>query len=390
MIAGNRLGGESCGAARRGTALLAGLLRCRRCGRRLRVRYKGPGNDIVRYTCPRAVLDNKESRCIAFSGAQVDAMIAGQLLCVVQPVAIEAAMMASEQHTRERSEVLEALARDLQAARYRAGRAERQYEASDPENRLVTQELERRWNVALQQVRDIETRIEAETGSRHDTPACTLEDFKDLAADLEMLWNDPNTDQRVKKRLLRALIREVVVDIDGSTSEIVVLIHWKGGVHTPLRIKRRRPGERSAQMPDSVIDAVRSLSRILHDEKIAAFLNRAKLRTVHGNFWTRALVTSLRFNHGIDCYDPERRVAEGWMNLSQAARLVGVTNRTLRLAIERGEVCAERPIFCGPWIINKRALQSESALAFVARTRVGRTYPTIPSAEQAQLDLSVT
>jgi hypothetical protein len=170
----------------------------------------------------------------------------------------------------------------------------------------------------------------------------------------------------------------------------VVLIHWKGGVHTPLEIKRRLPGERSVQTPDSIVDAVRSLSRILHDEKIAAFLNRAKLRTVHGNFWTRALVTSLRFNHGIACYDPEHRAAEGWMNLSQAARLVGVTNRTLRLAIERGELCAERPISWGPWIINKQALQTEAALAFLARARMSKECPTIPATAQAQLDLSVT
>ena len=228
-------------------------------------------------------------------------MIATQLLRVVEPAAIQAAIMAAEQHLRERSDVLEALGRDLEAARYRAQRAERQYETSDPENRLVTQELERRWNVALQRVRDIEVRIEEETGSRQKMPECTLEDFKDLAGDLEALWNDPQTDQRAKKRLLRALIREVVVDIDESTSEIVVLIHWKGGAHTPLRLRRRRPGERATQTPDNIVEAVRGLSRILNDEKIAAFLNRAKLRTAHGNFWTRALVTSLRFNHGIDC-----------------------------------------------------------------------------------------
>jgi hypothetical protein len=296
-------------------------------------------------------LDNKESRCIAFNGAQVDVMVATHLLRVVEPAAIEAAVMASEQSLQEHSDVLDALACDLQAARYRAQRAERQYEASDPENRLVTQELERRWNAALQEVQALEARIEAESKSKQNTPACTIEDFEDLAGDLETLWNDPQTDQRSKKRLLRALIREVVVDIDATTNEIEVLIHWRGGVHTPLRLKRRRPGQRSTQTPEDVVEVVRSLSRVLADETIAGFLNRAKLRTAHGNFWTRALVTSLRFNHGIECHDPKRQAAEGWMNLSQAARLVGVTNRTLRLAIERGEVLAERPIPCGPWIL---------------------------------------
>jgi hypothetical protein len=183
--------------------------------------------------------------------------------------------MVSEQQRRESADVLDALTRDLQAARYRAQRADRQYEVSDPENRLVTQELERRWNVALQEVWDIEARIEAEGKMKQATPTCALEDFKDLAANLETLWNDPKTDRRSKKRLLRSLIREVVVDIDEKTSEIVVLIHWKGGIHTPLRLKRRRPGERSTHTPENIIEAVRILSRILNDEKIAAFLNRA-------------------------------------------------------------------------------------------------------------------
>lgn len=390
MIADNRLSGESSGAPLRGSALLAGLLRCRRCGRKLRIRYKGPDNDVVRYVCPRTQLDNKESRCIAFNGAQLHALVATHLLRVVEPAAIEAAVMASEQSLREHSDVLDALARDLQAARYRAQRAERQYEASDPENRLVTQELERRWNVALQEVQAIEARMEAENQTKQRTPDCSIEEFEDLARDLETLWNDPQTDQRSKKRLLRALIREVVVDIDATTNEIVVLIHWKGGAHTPLRLKRRRPGQRSTQTPEDLVEAVRSLSRVLGDEKIAGFLNRAKMRTAHGNFWTRALVTSLRFNHGIQCHDPKRQTAEGWMNLSQAARLVGVTNRTLRLAIDRGEVPAERPLPCGPWIINKQNLQSQRATSFPAKAQRGRSYPAVPSSAQACLDLSVT
>jgi DNA invertase Pin-like site-specific DNA recombinase len=390
MIIGNRLScGEPSGVARRGSAILAGVLRCRRCGRMLRVYYKGPHNDVTRYACPRAHLDNKESRCVAFNGAQLDAAVSAHLLRVLEPVAIEAAIMASKQISQERSDVVDALKRDLQAARYRAQRAERQYEASDPENRLVTQELERRWNIALQEVQAIEDRIGAETECNQVDRAGTLEEFADLAADLEALWNDPRADERTKKRLLRTLIREIIVDIDQETNELVVLIHWKGGVHTPLRIKRRRPGERSTQTSKDTVEAVRMLSRIQNDEQIAGVLNRAQVRTARGNYWTRALVTSLRFNHGIECHDRKRQAAEGWMNLSQAARLVGVTNRTLRLAIERGDVSAERPIPSGPWILNKQALQSKAKMRFLERAP-GKAYPTVPISSQALLDLSTT
>src|SRR5208283_4198743 len=107
--------------------------------------------------------DNKEARCIAFNGRHIDAAVAIQLLSVVQPAAIEAAILATQEQAHAQSEVLSALRRDLEAARYRAQRAERQYEAADPENRLVGQELERRWNAALEEVRAIESRIAGES-----------------------------------------------------------------------------------------------------------------------------------------------------------------------------------------------------------------------------------
>jgi DNA invertase Pin-like site-specific DNA recombinase len=390
MIVGNRLSDcEPSGAARRGNGLLTGLLRCRRCGRMLRVFYKGSDGEVVRYACPRAYLDNKEARCVAFSGGNVDAAVARQLLCVVQPAAIEAAIMATQQQARAHSEVLDSLRRDLEAARYRAQRAERQYEASDPENRLVTQELEHRWNAALEEVRGIELRIAAESECAQVTSVGTIDEFKDLASDLEALWNEPQADERTKKRLLRALIREIIVDIDEETSEVVLVIHWKGGVHTPLRLPRRR-GESRGHTPKDIVEAVRVLSRIYSDEMIAGVLNRAKLPTARGNYWTRALITSLRANHGIRCHDAQSQAAEGWLNLSQAADLVGVSNRTLRIAIERGYIPAERPIACGPWVLNKRALASEAATRLLERVRLGRCSPKVPSSTQAVLNLSIT
>jgi hypothetical protein len=389
MIISNRLSDcEPSGAARRGSGLLTGLLRCRRCARMLRVFYKGADGEVVRYACPRAYLDNKEARCVAFSGANVDPAVSAQLLFVVQPAAIEAAIMATQREAQVHSEVLDALRRDLEAARYRAQRTERQYEASDPENRLVTQELERRWNAALEEVRSIESRIVAE-GECAKVSVGTVDEFKDLAGDLETLWNDPQADERTKKRLLRALIREIVVDIDEQTSEVVLLIHWKGGAHTPLRLPRRRRGESRGHTPKDLVEAVRVLSRICSDEMIAGVLNRAKLPTARGNYWTRALVTSLRANHGIKCHDAECQAAEGWLNLSKAARLVGVSNRTLRIAIDRGYIAAERPIACGPWVLNKQALYSETATRLLERVRLGKS-STVHSLAQAVLDLSIT
>ena len=137
-----------------------------------------------------------------------------------------------------------ALERDLQAARYAASRAQRQYDAADPENRLVTDELERRWNQALARVHEIEQRV-AERNEKPSEPPPALADFTALAERLETLWEHPETDPRLKKRIVRSLIHEIVVDLDGATSEVVLVIHWIGGVHN--RAARTAPPSRPEQ-----------------------------------------------------------------------------------------------------------------------------------------------
>src|SRR4029450_13260183 len=113
-------------------ALLTGLLRCRRCGRRLTVWYTGAAHNVLRYACRRGTLDNGDPRCISFGGLVVDAAMTKEVLRVVQPAAIEAAVVATEGAARQQDEVLAAWQRDLEAARYDAQRAQRQYDAIDP------------------------------------------------------------------------------------------------------------------------------------------------------------------------------------------------------------------------------------------------------------------
>jgi hypothetical protein len=245
------------GAIKNGPGMLAGLLRCRRCGRKLTVRYTGNGHDVLRYTCNRGWLDNGEARCIAFGGIPVDEAIGREVLRAVQPAAVEAAVRASQEEACCQGEVLEALQRDLEAARYAVQRAQRQFDAADPENRLVTGELECRWNHALEQVREIEVRIAAHRhGNARHIPA-SRQEFEDLASNLEAVWRDHGTDVRLKKRIVRTLIEGVVVDVDSAVGEIILLIHWKGGVYTELRLPRRRRGQNNSQTAGTLIDGAR-------------------------------------------------------------------------------------------------------------------------------------
>jgi len=389
-ISHNAQGWELLGAAKGGQALLAGLLRCRRCGHKLIVRYTGNHHDVLRYSCSRGWLDNGQPRCIAFGGVAVDAAIGRELLRVLEPAAIEAALMAHEEQAHKRDEVLAALERDLEAARYSARRAQKQFDATDPDNRLVADELERRWNRALQQVREREARIEQHRNSQDNPVVPVREELDQLADDLEALWNDTEADARLKKRIVRTLIHEVVVDVDAEAGEVILIIHWKGGVHSELRLPRRRRGYSSTRSSQDTVDAVKLLANIYSDDMIASALNRSGVRTGRGNRWSRERVTALRTYQGIPCYSADRRSAEGWMNLTEAARFLHISPRTLRLAVERGEIQAQRPLADGPWVFNRRELETDAAKQLVQRVARGTRDPAVPSADQARFEFSST
>ncbi|CAN5597465.1 recombinase family protein [soil metagenome] len=272
------------GAPKHGDALLAGLVRCRRCGRKLTVRYTGARHDIPRYSCWRGLLDNGEPRCIAFGGLRVDDAIEQALIPVIEPGAITAAVEAETQAAGHRDQVRDALTRDLEAARYAVDRAFRQYDAADPQNRLVAAELETRWNRALARVGEIEARIAAHDGSTQNRASLSSADVAELATDIKAVWTAPQTDARLKKRIVRTLIHEVVADIDDDASEIVLLVHWAGGIHSELRLPKRRRGQRNATSTD-ILAAVRQLVLIASDDLIAGILNRNGLRTGNGNRW---------------------------------------------------------------------------------------------------------
>lgn len=380
---------SSRGAPKHGSALLAGILRCRRCGRKLSVQYTGAKGQIPRYACVRGRLDQGEPSCIGFGGLRVDDVVEAALLSVVQPAAIDAARRAEAEAATRRDDAREALLRDLEAARYAADRAFRQYDAADPENRLVAGELETRWNRALARVADVERRIAEHAAAAAPRATTAPVSFGDLAGDLQAVWSAPTTDARLKKRIVRTVIDEAIADLDDATAEIVLTIRWVGGAHTEHRLPRRRRGQRDAT-PDSIVGAVRALALIAKDDVIAGVLNRNGLKTGKGNRWTRERVTSMRSSHRIPVYRPAETGPEPWQNLTQAAALLGVTPKTLRLAAERGDVDALHPLPDGPWLFKRADLLEPAARAFAERVRSARRHPARPSPEQESLFPSIT
>jgi DNA invertase Pin-like site-specific DNA recombinase len=384
MVSNNVPIGRHHGAPKHGDALLAGLVRCRRCGRKLTVRYTGVKHDIPRYSCWRGQLDNGEPRCISFGGLRVDDAIERALIPVIEPGAIAAAAEAETQAASRRDQVRDALMRDLEAARFAADRAFRQYDAADPQNRLVAAELEMRWNRALTHVGEVEARIGEHDGSTPRPPQLSSLDIAGLAADLQAVWTAPQTDARLKKRIVRTLIHEVVADIDDDASEIVLLTHWVGGVHTELRLPKRRKGQRNSTSADIIV-AVRQLVQIANDDLIAGILNRNGLLTGHGNRWTRERVTALRSHHKIPVFRTAMDGLEPWLNLSKAARYIGVASKTLRLAAESGEIEGIHPLPDGPWIFSRAQLDGKAAHQIADRARQNPKYPTGSHPDQQSL-----
>jgi hypothetical protein len=270
----------------------------------------------------------------------------------------------------------------LTEAHYAADRVRRQYDAADPENRLVTGELEARWNAALERVAELERRIEKEEAAAKNRATLLPENFRELASDLPKIWDDPTTDIRLKKRIVRTLIEEVVADVDTTVREVKLLIHWKGGVHTELNVPIRQRGQNSVHHSPNTVQAVRLLSLITNDDHIAGWLNRNGLRTGKGNDWTRERVASLRSKgtRGIAPYSVERKEREGWMTLTEAAAFLNVAPLTIRRALDRGDIPGKHPLPDGPWILNRADLQGPAGQELYERTLhrgagVGKPHP---------------
>jgi len=346
------------GSIRRGEALLPGLFRCGRCGRKLTVHYGSRGTHTQRYACRGAFTERAEMSCISFGGMRVDRVVAQEILERVQPFGVEAALTAMKNLERESSEKRLQLENALEQARFEAARAHRQYDASDPENRLVTAELERRWNERLIAVRALEEEIaRLATDQKPVLTSYDRDRLLLLGEDLARAWNNPDVTNETRKKIVRLLIKEIVVDISENTIDLI--IHWQGGDHTRLTIKKNRAGQTRWSTDDDVIGLIEALARHMPDKSIAAVLNRSRRQTGRGNTWTRMRICSVRNQKGISPYQEGERKARGEVTLNEAADILTISPSTVLRMIGTGLLPAQQLCKGAPWIIAESALQTE-------------------------------
>ena len=371
------------GAARRGASLLAGLLRCRRCGRKLHVAYSGTHSQVPRYHCRGAALNHGSDFCISFGGLRVDEAVTCEVLAVLAHGAIEAALKSATDAAGKQSELERAVALELEQAEYEAERARRQYDAVEPENRLVAATLESRWNGALRSVSDLRSRLEALRAQHANQPLPDCETLLKLARRFDEVWQHPAADHRLRKRLARLLIEEILADVNETESLIELVIHWKGGKHTELRIAKNRTGQHSRSTDKEVVEVVRELAHRLPDSQIARVLNRLGYRTGAGNGFTEPRVKSLRNYHAIAAFKPGSEPPS--LTIEKAAIHLGVSATSVRHMIEAGLIEATQPVPYSPWAIDPEALSSEPVRQAVAAVKGGGKLPRTQSAQQLNL-----
>ena len=363
VLAGNtygRIGDTKSG--RGGRALLAGLICCARCGRRLSVTYTGRYPRPV-YRCDKPNLQLGLKYCISFGGKRIDETIAAEMLRAVTPMAIEAAKEAERMLRDEDKDRRHIAGLELNQAQYDASLAERRYAACDPDNRLIAAQLEKAWETALQRVEACRKRLDAlqvpEAGTPHP-------DFTGLADNLSAAWKAPRTTMRTRQRLVRSLINEIIADVDAAAGEIVLVIHWKGGQHSELRVRKPKTGEHGRHTSDEAIAVMRSMAGRWSDQDIAASLNRMGIPTGQGKTWTAHRVGSLRRVRGIHGYRPAEKDGE-WLTMRDAAAKLCVSHHQIRKLINAGILKSEQIIPDAPHQIRAADLVSDQVAAALKR-----------------------
>jgi DNA invertase Pin-like site-specific DNA recombinase len=344
-------------AVREGRALLAGLLRCGHCGRKLRVIYNRASSAM--YHCDGEA-ERCTNRCLSFGGKCVDEAIGDQLCQALEPLSIEAAERAFALEQQEREKGIHEARLRLQAAQYVADRAFEQFDLADPKNRLVVENLEKRLNEKLAEVRAAKEALEQSLADDPPLSSEQREQLNPLSQDFRRVWNHSDTPTTLRKQLLRAALCEVVARRDGE--ELSFTVHWVGGTCTQVVLKKRATPAGSRTDP-SLAELVRKLAESLGDGEIARILNMKKVRTPRDLAWTQDRVQAFRFANHIKQTKPvaDPNVLTGL----QARAYLGIGYGGLMALLRRGLIHTNQVTDFAPWRLQRAELDSARVQAFV-------------------------
>ncbi len=347
--------GEGGSAAREGRALLQGLIRCGRCGRRMQVGYSGK-TLVPNYSCVRGNQLYGTKRCQSVGGRRIEHVVLAAVFEALRPAGIAATLRAieqggSEHHARVRSAELE-----LERAHIGAERARRQFDACEPENRLVARTLEREWEQRLTEVRRAE-RAQVEVAAQRPDPLTDEEITwcRQAGADLRKVFDAPSTSDRERKQLLRAILTDVVVTVDRQSEQHTAQLRvaWEGGQVTQHTVTLPRTGSHTRATDQDTIALVRRLAERYPDRQIAAILARQGRQTGAGNPFTAHNVHGLRTYHKIPAAPIRATTHDADMvTIARAANELGVSTATVHRWPREGFITGEQITPGAPWQIQ--------------------------------------
>ncbi len=342
------------GAVREGAALLQGLATCGKCGRRLHTHYRGRKASPGYHCSGKDIVQGRGVYCLNVGGIQIDQAVTDAFLKTLTPAAVEATEQAMRQLEADQDAALGQWRLAVERARYEAERAERQYRAVEPENRLVARGLESEWEKRLRQQTAAEGELERRQRQRpRSFGPEEKRRIRALGSDLRKVWTAPTTTDRDRKELLRTLLEEVIVSVHRPEHRAYLTLRWRGGELTEIDLALPRSQPRGLRTSEDTISLLARLAALYPDEVIAGILNRQGRKTATGERFTANQVGSLRRYRGIPRFQPPAQPPRGEVvPIRKAAQILGMNTSTIHRWLAEGFIAGEQVTPGAPWQIR--------------------------------------
>lgn len=371
---------KTTGAVREGAALLQGIATCGKCGRRLRVYYQGKNSTPGYYCAANNVVEGRAKYCMRIGGLKVDTIVADTFLNAITPAAMDAVLLAEKNIEADHDAGLDQWRLQIERLRYEADKAERRFQAVEPENRLVARTLENQWEICLNKLRVAENELEQHQRQRPEplTPEQRAY-IRTLGKDIKSVWQASTTTYRDKKELLQILLQEVNIRVDRSLNTAHLIIRWQTDAITEIDVelpKRHLPTIRTKQ---DTLDLVRRLAVHYPDAMIAGILNRQGRRTARDHRFTANRVGNLRRHWSIPKFDATSAPIDDGelLTVQKSAEILGVSPGTVHRWLLDGFIAGEQITPGAPWRIR---MAEELRSRFVEKPPEG--YVTMKEAKE--------
>lgn len=353
-IQANRRCFGSPGPVREGPSLLSGLLRCGPCGHIMRVNYGGVHHDAPHFACDRRDAVQDRMACQSFGGTALEQRLSGILLEVVAPHGMEAALLALEDWEEQRARQERQWDLEVARAEEKEARARRKYEEVEPGHRLVARTLEQAWERTLQALE--EARRARELRRTQIPPPLTDEEKRQLrlvSHRIEELWRDSETSWKDRKEIVRLLVHHVEAWVDHGARRLTFRVHWITGKVSEDHVLLRNAYSRAREVADSDLEMIYRMASEQTDRAIAMVLTKAGRRQPSGVLWNGRAVKSVREKHGWMKAARE----EQYTSLTEAMRLLHVSQDKAYRLIREGKVKAEQPYPEARWHVERASLE---------------------------------